>query len=102
MDVLAHFDEINVCVAYEIDGKRVERFPCDASTLRKAKPIYETIQGWQQDVTGARTMDDLPVAAHAYLARISELVGVPVRVVSVGPDRAQTIFTDRAALTNLS
>lgn len=95
MDVLAHFEEINVCVAYEIDGQRVENFPCNASTLRKAKPIYETLKGWNQDVTGAREMSDLPPLAHDYLKRISELVGVPVKVVSVGPDRAQTIFTDR-------
>lgn len=99
MDVLAHFDEIKVCVAYEINGKRVETFPCDAGALRDAKPIYETLKGWNQDVTGARSMADLPPLAHDYLARISELIGVPVKVVSVGPDREQTIFTDRDALT---
>ncbi len=101
MDVLAHFDEIHVCVAYEIDGERVERFPCDAATLRRAKPIYETHQGWQQDVTGARTPDDLPELAHRYLNRIGELIGVPVKVISVGPDRAQTIFVDREKLMTL-
>jgi adenylosuccinate synthase len=100
MDVLGHFDELKVCVAYEIDGERHEYFPCDASTLRRATPIYETLPGWQQDVTGARSMADLPEQAHAYMARISELIGVPVRVVSVGPDREQTIFTDRAQLTS--
>ncbi len=98
MDVLAHFDEINVCVAYEIDGERVERFPCDAGTLRRAKPIYETHQGWRHDVTGARTLDDLPELAHRYLNRIGELVGVPVKIISVGPDREQTIFVDRQQL----
>ncbi len=101
MDVLGHFDQINVCVAYEVDGKRIERFPTDASTLRKAKPIFESMEGWQQDVTGARTMDDLPRKAHDYLQRISELVGVPVKIVSVGPDREQTIFVDRTALLNM-
>ncbi|MFK7737336.1 MAG: adenylosuccinate synthase [Pirellulaceae bacterium] len=101
MDVLAELDEIQVCVAYEIDGERVESFPCDADQLRRAKPIYETHEGWKQDVTGARELDDLPAKAHAYLARISELVGVPIEVVSVGPDRAQTIFADRDALTSL-
>lgn len=98
MDVLAHFDEIQVCVAYEIDGRRVEAFPCDAAELRKAKPIYETLEGWNQDVTGARSLDDLPPKAHEYLARISELIGVPVKVISVGPDREQTIFTCREQL----
>jgi adenylosuccinate synthase len=101
MDVLGHLDEIQVCVAYEVDGQRVTVFPCDASTLRRAKPIYETWPGWNQDVTGARSMSDLPERAKEYLSRISELVGVPVRVVSVGPDREQTIFTDRAQLTSL-
>ena len=66
-----------------------------------AKPIYETLPGWKQDVTGARTMDDLPELAHRYLERISELIGVPVKVVSVGPDREQTIFTDREDLMRL-
>lgn len=98
MDVLAHFDEIKVCVAYDIDGQRVERFPCDADTLRRAKPIYETHRGWQQDVTGARSLNDLPELAHRYLQRIGELVGVPVKVISVGPDREQTIFVDRQQL----
>ena len=98
MDVLGHFDEIKVCVAYEVDGQRVERFPCDASTLRIAKPIFETLAGWKQDVTGARSLEDLPAAAHAYLKRVGELVGVPVKVISVGPDRAQTIFVNREEL----
>lgn len=102
MDVLGHVDEIQVCVAYEIDGERVETFPCDAARLRRAKPIYETLAGWNQDVTGARSMDDLPMKAHEYLDRISELIGVPVGVVSVGPDREQTIFTDRARLLDLA
>lgn len=101
MDVLAHFDEIKVCVAYEIDGQRVVDFPCDAAALRRATPIYETLDGWRQDVTGARAMDDLPEKAHEYLERISELIGVPVRIVSVGPDREQTIFTDRAQLVDV-
>lgn len=101
MDVLGHFEQINVCVAYEVDGQRIDRFPTDASTLRKAKPIFETFEGWNQDVTGARTLDDLPPKAHEYLQRIGELVGVPVKILSVGPDREQTIFVDRAALLSM-
>ncbi len=101
MDVLGHFEEIQVCVAYEIDGQRCERFPCEASILRKAKPIYETLPGWNCDVTGARSLEDLPQRAHEYLQRIGELIGVPVKVISVGPDREQTIFTDRQQLMTL-
>jgi adenylosuccinate synthase len=55
------------------------------------KPIYETVPGWQEDITAARSLDDLPQAARDYLDRIAELVGVPVEMVSVGPDRNQTI-----------
>ena len=98
MDVLGHFDQLNVCTAYEIDGQVVSRFPSDAALLRRAKPIYETLPGWNRDVTGARSMADLPDQAIGYMERISELVGVPVRIVSVGPDREQTIFTDLDAL----
>ena len=92
MDVLSQLDEIKVCVAYELDGKQINRFPSHVDDLRRVQPIYETIPGWQQDVTGARTMADFPTAAVQYIDRISELVGVPVQVLSVGPDREQTIF----------
>lgn len=102
MDVLSQLDEIQVCIGYEVDGQRLDHFPCDSATLRRAKPIYEAHAGWNQDVSGARVMDDLPQGAHNYLARIAELVGVPVKVVSVGPDREQTIFTDRTQLTALA
>jgi adenylosuccinate synthase len=94
MDVLGHFDELKICTAYEIDGKRVDRFPSDATSLRKAKPIFETLPGWNKDVTGARSMSDLPANAIAYLERVSQLVGIPVKIVSVGPDREQTIFVN--------
>ena len=92
MDVLSQLDEIKVCVAYELDGKRINRFPSHADDLRRVQPVYETIPGWQQDVTGARSMADFPSGAVDYIDRISELVGVPVQVLSVGPDREQTIF----------
>jgi adenylosuccinate synthase len=92
MDVLSHFDEIQVCVAYDIDGQRVERFPCLAEDLRRAKPIYETLPGWNRDVTAVRRRDDMPANALRYVDRIAELVGVKVGVISVGPDREQTMF----------
>ncbi len=97
MDVLAHLDELKVCVAYELDGKRIERFPSHADELRRCKPIYETIQGWKEPVDDVRRMDQFPAGAMAYVRRIEELVGVPVGVLSVGPDRAQTIFTEAAS-----
>ena len=101
MDVLSHFDELKVCVAYELDGRRLERFPCHADELKRCKPIYETIAGWNEPVDDARSADEFPAGALAYVRRIEELVGIPVGVLSVGPDRAQTIFTDAAAELSL-
>lgn len=101
MDVLAHFEELKVCVAYELDGKRLESFPAHADQLRRCKPIYETIPGWNQPVDDVRTVGDFPSGALAYVKRIEELVGIPVGVLSVGPDRAQTIFTEGADVLNL-
>ncbi|MGV3607203.1 MAG: adenylosuccinate synthase [Planctomycetaceae bacterium] len=92
MDVLSQLPEIKVCTAYEINGERTTQFPSHVDDLRLVKPVYETIPGWMQDVTGVRKLSDMPAGARSYLDRISELVGKPVEVVSVGPDRAQTMF----------
>jgi len=94
MDVLSELAEINVCVAYDLDGERIDRFPAHADDLRRVKPIYETLPGWQQDVTSVRRMNDFPANALRYMDRISELVGRPVAIASVGPDREQTIFAE--------
>ena len=91
LDVLSKLPEIQVCVAYELDGQRIDYFPAHVNDLRRLKPIYETLPGWQQDVTGARSLDDLPVAAIEYVKSIESLVGRRVEFISVGPDRAQTI-----------
>jgi adenylosuccinate synthase len=95
LDVLAALPEIKICTAYEIDGKRVTQFPSHVDDLRRAVPVYETLPGWQQEITTARKLGDLPKNALSYVDRISELVGRPVEVVSIGPDREQTIFTKR-------
>jgi adenylosuccinate synthase len=93
MDVLSHFDEIQVCVAYELDGSRIERFPCLAEDLRRVKPIYETLPGWNVDVSGVRHREQLPANARRYIDRIAELIGVEIGVISVGPDREQTMLS---------
>lgn len=93
MDVLSHLSEVKICTAYELDGERTTRFPSHVDDLRRAVPIYETLPGWQQDVTGIRKLSDLPAGARRYLDRIQELIGQPVEVISVGPDRAQTMFS---------
>jgi adenylosuccinate synthase len=92
LDVLSHFETLQVCVAYELDGQRIDRLPSQADTLRRCKPIYETLPGWNQDVTKVRTLKDFPTNARKYMDRISELISVPLGVLSVGPDREQTIF----------
>lgn len=92
MDVLSHFDELKVCVAYELRGERIEYFPSLADDLRLCKPIYETLPGWKEDVTGVRKLSDFPPAARAYMDQIAEWIGFPIGVISVGPDRQQTIF----------
>ncbi len=93
MDVLSHFDELKICVGYDLDGKRIERLPSSADDLRRCKPIYETMEGWNSPVDDATSVSDFPPAAIAYIQRIEQLVGVPVGILSVGPDRRQTIFT---------
>jgi adenylosuccinate synthase len=92
LDVLSKLPELKICTEYEIDGRRTTDFPSHADDLRKVVPIYETMPGWQQDITSARSLDDLPEAARAYLDRLSQLIGRPVGAVSIGPDREQTIL----------
>jgi adenylosuccinate synthase len=92
LDVLGELDEIQVCTAYEIDGRRVTVFPSHVEDLARAVPVYETLPGWRADVSGVRRLEELPSAARDYLERLEQLVGRPVEIVSVGPDRVQTIF----------
>jgi adenylosuccinate synthase len=92
LDVLSQLSEVNVCVAYDLDGRRIDRFPSHTEDLRRVKPVFEVLPGWQQDVRGAQSIQDLPAGARRYLDRVSELVGRPVEIVSVGPGREQTIF----------
>ncbi|HND54723.1 MAG TPA: adenylosuccinate synthetase, partial [Pirellulaceae bacterium] len=96
MDVLSHVPEIKVCVAYDLDGRRIDHFPSHVDDLRRVTPIYETLPGWQTDVTGAQSLEDLPLLARQYLDRIGQLIGKPVAIVSVGPGRSQTIVGDAA------
>jgi adenylosuccinate synthase len=96
LDVLAELDEVKICTGYRINGTVVDQFPSQIDDLKNAEPIYEILPGWQEDLTGARNESDLPANAIGYIDRIGELLGRPVTIVSVGPDREQTIFrTDR-------
>jgi adenylosuccinate synthase len=96
LDVLSDLDELRVCTAYELDGKRIDYFPSDSFLLERCKPMYETLPGWRIDVSSMRRMSDLPANARRYVNRLSELLGVPVRIISVGPDREQTIVCSAA------
>ncbi|MEL7432922.1 MAG: adenylosuccinate synthase [Chloroflexota bacterium] len=91
LDILSGLDELKIAVAYEVDGERLDLPPTTITQLQRAKPIYETLSGWQEDIMDARTLDDLPQAAIDYIKRIEELCGVPIEVVSVGPHRKQVV-----------
>jgi adenylosuccinate synthase len=94
LDVLGELSELKICSAYELDGRRISHFPSQADDLRRAVPVYETWSGWQEDISGIARLGDLPANARKYLGRISQLLGRPVDLVSVGPDRRQTIVAD--------
>lgn len=90
IDVLTGLDKVKICVAYERDGERVENYPASLKFLSECKPVYEELPGWQEDITKAKTLDDLPENARRYVERITELLGVDLLTFSVGPDRDQT------------
>ncbi len=95
LDVLSGIDELKVAVAYEDEsGRRVEDFPAHLADLERCKPVYETLPGWSEDVTGCRSWSDLPQAARDYVRFLSRQVGVPVKIVSVGPDRTATLTVE--------
>lgn len=91
LDVLDGMDKIKVCTAYEIDGKIVDTFPAEIDKLERIKPVYKEFDGWKQDVSKSKSLDDLPENAKKYVEFIKEFLGVPYCVVSVGTDREQTI-----------
>ncbi len=94
LDVLSEFDEIKVCVGYELNGKKLNTFPSTASILEKVTPVYETLPGWKQDISKARSYDELPPETKDYLKFISEKAGFEISIVSVGPRRSETIILD--------
>lgn len=91
LDVLDHFDNLRICTAYECDGQRFDYVPANVRVLEKCRPVYEEFEGWKASTRDARTMEDLPERARAYVARLEELSGAPVEILSVGPRRESTI-----------
>lgn len=92
LDVLSGIDELKVAVAYERDGKRVDALPSSLIDFSECVPIYETLPGWKDDLSGIRDWSELPAAARDYVRFLAARIGVPVSIVSVGPDRRQTIL----------
>jgi adenylosuccinate synthase len=95
LDILSGIDELLMCVAYEVDGERVESWPSSADVLAEAKPIYERFPGWKEAIHGVRALNDLPENARRYVSALEQQAGVPIALISVGPERTQTI--ERAA-----
>jgi adenylosuccinate synthase len=92
LDILDVFKEIKVCIAYELDGRRLDFLPASQDAQARAKPVYETIEGWDSTTMGARSWGELPAQAIKYVRRIEELIGCPVALLSTSPERDDTIL----------
>ena len=91
LDVLTGLEQVPVCVAYDVGGVRHDEMPVNQTDFHHATPVYEYLPGWSEDISGARTMDDLPQAAQDYVRRVEELSGARISAVGVGPDREATV-----------
>jgi adenylosuccinate synthase len=91
LDVLTGMPEVQVCVAYKVDGKELDEPPIDPDDIARAEPVYRSFPGWEQLPARATDIVDLPASARAYVETIERMAGVPFCLVSVGPDRAETI-----------
>jgi adenylosuccinate synthase len=94
LDVLGGWEKIPVCVGYEINGERVDRMPISQSDFHHATPVYELLDGWDEDISGCRKFGDLPATTQAYVKRLEELVGAPISGIGVGPGREQSIVVN--------
>ena len=101
LDILTGLPELKVCVAYRIDGETTDRWPSDASVLERAEPVYRTFPGWTGDLRAAKSIDALPKQARDYMAAIEERAGVPITIVSVGPERTQTLVRRGSSLMTI-
>jgi adenylosuccinate synthase len=91
LDVLTGIDPIRVCTGYRLDGTTTDDVPASADALGRCEPVYEELPGWREPLTGIEQVDKLPAAARRYVARLQELVDVPIDIISVGPSRDQTM-----------
>jgi adenylosuccinate synthase len=95
LDTLTGLEELKICRAYDVTGRQTTFFPANITRLAQAKPVYETLPGWNDDITEATTFAELPENARKYVQRIEEIVGRPIEMIGVGPKRSQTILTSR-------
>jgi len=101
LDVLDGLDDIPVCTAYRVKGEAITELPSDARQLAACEPVYEHLPGWKRPSRGARAFDDLPAEAQRYVARLEEVTGVPVAIVSTGSDRDDTIVRAESSIAKL-
>jgi adenylosuccinate synthase len=94
LDVLSGFEELKICTGYSYKGKVITDFPSSLKVLAECEPIYETISGWDEDITQAKSVDELPENAQLYVKKIEEVIDVPIKIISIGPDRSQTIVVE--------
>ena len=94
LDVLSGLDTIKICVAYDLDGREIQSPPSTIASLSRCKPVYIEMPGWKEDISGVKDFEDLPENAKAYVRKLEEITGTPVGMISVGPDRQQTIIVD--------
>jgi len=94
LDVLSDFSEIKVCTGYKLNGNILKSFPTDFERLQTVTPVYETLKGWNKDISNCRAFADLPSQTKEYLDFISKEAGMKIKIVSVGPKRDQTFFTN--------
>ncbi|HEY8668106.1 MAG TPA: adenylosuccinate synthetase, partial [Tepidisphaeraceae bacterium] len=91
LDVLSGLDHLQICTGYKYQGNRLDYFRADMDVLEEVEPIYETLPGWRGNISGARRFEELPPEAQTYVKRLEMLVGAPIRMVSVGPERGATL-----------
>lgn len=96
LDVLTGLEELAICVSYIHQGRELKTVPAHPEVLEECEPVYELLPGWKEDITGIRSFDELPPEAQQYLRRIEQLLEVPISIVSVGPERSQTIWVEPA------
>ena len=94
LDVLSDFDKIKVCVGYKLNGKMIKTFPSDVERLNKVEPVYETVDGWNEDISGCKSYKELPAKTKEYLEFIAEKSNIKIDIISVGPKRKQTFFVN--------